>query len=160
MFRYWHEIFALLRGHKEFSNDPRTQIACMVLDADGAGLATACNWIPHTDPASLTRDEKLAISQHAEERALLGVAVEKRPLIHTLVNTGTPCLRCVEKAIEYGVARIVVDHDEDPFRERLKQEPTLFKFAEAKALMEQNGIYLLRMSLVNQGAERDRVVVS
>jgi tRNA(Arg) A34 adenosine deaminase TadA len=108
--------------------------------------AIRANRINHGAPATLSRDARLELSSHSETNVIeecrtTGV----KP--YTILTIGTPCYACVEAMADAGVKRIVIDADEDPFRDRL--DDPKYAFAEAAALAKERGILMVRCSVEN-----------
>ena len=142
-------IFAI-RDHKKHSNDPKTK-TCAAVVVNGIGAAMNTNVILHPEPETLSREERLAFSLHCEVHALLSCT---HVLGGTLYVTGTPCHECAKVIITRGIMRVVIDHDEDPFYERLNAPE--YHFDWAFDLFTRYGVQVVRLSLANQCAEGPR----
>jgi len=141
-----HQLFDYLRGHCEYSNDPVTKTAAVAVCTRGDVRAIRANFIEHGAPETLTRDARLELSTHSEVNVITECAsTGAKP--HTVLTLGTPCYNCVKTMADAGVKRIIIDHDNDPFRDRL--DDPKYAFAEAAALAEERGVELIRCSVIN-----------
>jgi len=141
-----HQLFDYIRGHREVSNDPVTKTAALAICGRGDVRAVRANFINHGAPETLTREARLELATHSEVNVLTECAsAGVQP--HTVISLGTPCYACVKAMADAGVERIIVDADEDPFRDRL--DDPKYAFAEAFALAEERGVELIRCSVTN-----------
>jgi deoxycytidylate deaminase len=139
-----HMLFDHIRGHSGYSNDPVTKTAAVAVTKHGDVRALRANFINHGAPETLSREARLEVSTHAEINVLEECANEHvQP--HTILTLGTPCYACVKAMADAGVQRIIIDDDQDPFRDRL--DDPKYAFAEATALAEERGVELLRCSV-------------
>ena len=141
-----HHIFDYIRAHAAYSNDPVTKTAAVAVCGKGDLRALRANRINHGAPATLSREARLELSFHAE-REVLAECDNANVQPRTIFTTGTPCYDCVERMANAGVTKIIVDADEDPFRDRL--DDPAYAFPEAFALAEERGIELIRCSVIN-----------
>lgn len=139
-----HQLFDYIRGHLNYSNDPVTQTAALAVCGRGDIRAIRANFINHGAPETLTREARLELSTHSEVNVITECANSgDKP--HTIITLGTPCYNCVKVMADAGVKKIIVDADDDPFRDRL--DDPKYAFTEAFALAEERGIELVRISV-------------
>ncbi len=115
----WQKRFIKLAAMiGSWSKEPNTQVGCVIVDSKRRIVSTGYNGFPRhvvddesiiNDPAK--REEKLAMTIHAEENALLfaGRSVEG---CHVYI-THPPCSHCAAKLIQAGVKSITFAKIED-----------------------------------------------
>jgi deoxycytidylate deaminase len=141
-----HQLFDYIRGHCEYSNDPVTKTAAVAVCERGDVRAIRANFIDHGAPETLSREARLEVSYHSE-RNVIHECENSGVQPHTVLTLGTPCYNCVKTMADAGVTRIIIDHDNDPFRDRL--DDPKYAFAEAAALAEERGVELIRCSVID-----------
>ena len=98
------------------SEDPHTQVGCVILDKDRRVLSVGYNGLPpklNINP-QWTREEKLFYFLHAEENALSLVSKSDKPFYAAL--TISPCLSCARNMVAHGIR--VVYYLEEYHREQ------------------------------------------
>lgn len=103
----------IARQVRDYSKDPGTKVGAVV--AHGSRIiATGYNGLPRNYPqdtdfySSCTRDEKLAITTHAEVNAILNAASNGASTSEaTVYVTFPPCSNCVSALVNAGIKRIV-----------------------------------------------------
>ncbi len=136
--------FALLRQTREQSNDPVTQTAAVIQCS--LGQVAKSNWVDHETPGTLTRSERLDLSTHAEIRTM--AAADRLPGIDDLSNLvmqsiGTPCASCAQAIVDFGIGTLFIDHESDPFKDRL--DDPRYDFDKAFRILEKGGTDVRRV---------------
>jgi len=119
MIKKWDRRFLDLAEHVAgWSKDPSTKVGAVI--ADGRRVAAVgFNGFPSgvwdRQERLDDRDQRLALTIHAEENAL-AQAVETRGM--TLYTTHAPCLNCAMRIIQGGIRRVVFDDPDRDYMER------------------------------------------
>lgn len=94
------------------SNDPSTKVGCVLVNQQNQIVSAGFNHLPlDCDPKSLTREEKNALSVHAEHHAL---SLTKEGSHGTAYLWPVePCHRCARKLSRVGIERVVAPIDEE-----------------------------------------------
>ena len=109
MSRKWDARFTELAAHvAQWSKDPTTKVGAVLVDQRNRVVSLGFNGPPRgvVDDPSMSREEKLKRTIHAEENALLFARQDVEGC--TIYVTHPPCGPCTAKLIQAGVERIVV----------------------------------------------------
>lgn len=90
------------------SKDPSSKVGCVIIKPDGSQASAGYNGMPkdvEEGPLWQTREMKLLCVIHAEENALLHAKEDLEGC--TLYVTHSPCCRCLSRAIQKRIKRIV-----------------------------------------------------
>jgi len=119
MIEKWDRRFLDLAEHvSQWSQDPSTKAGVVVADGKRV-VSVGFNGFPSgvwdRQERLDDRDQRLALTIHAEENAL-AQAVETRGM--TLYTTHAPCLNCAMRIIQGGIRRVVFDDPDRDYMER------------------------------------------
>jgi len=120
-----------------WSKDVSTRVGSRVVDPRNRVIAEGFNGPPRgvTDDPSISREQKLRRTIHAEKNVLL---FAQRDLTGcTMYVTHHPCSQCAALIAQSGIARVVVPTPDTPFAERWAED-----IAEAKRIFEESGVQL------------------
>ena len=89
-----------------WSKDPSTQVGAVIVDQRNRIVSVGFNGFPHGIPDdTISREEKLRRTIHAEENALLFANTSVEGC--TIYVTHHPCSRCAAKLIQVGIKKII-----------------------------------------------------
>lgn len=107
----WDERFLKLAEHVSgWSKDPSTKVGAVITDQQNRVISVGYNGFPagiaDTAERLNNRDEKLDLTIHAEENALL---FAQRPLngCNLYVWPLPPCIKCAAKIVQTGIKRVI-----------------------------------------------------
>lgn len=104
-----------------FSKDPSTKVACLVIGADPKKIAFGYNGFPQgiadSDDRLNDKEIKYRLIQHAERNALDNAEFDLRGGV--IVSTLYPCVECAKSIISRGIRTVVTTPS--PIREPWKQ---------------------------------------
>lgn len=102
-------LHEMLERNKRFSDDPDTQISCVIVTKDGREIWGA-NRLPiglHPHDVSLERPEKYDWIEHAERHAIFECALSGTSTYRAkMYLTGFPCVECARAIVNSGIAEL------------------------------------------------------
>lgn len=106
--RFW---LALAQRVAKFSNDPYTQVGCVIVNNRGTLISAGYNSVPGClDVQSLSREAKNRVSIHAEHHALKST-VRSAAGGTAYLWPVEPCGGCAERLTQANIGRIVAPID-------------------------------------------------
>lgn len=124
-----------------WSKDPSSRVGA-VLVVNNRSVSEGFNGPPSCwdddATATLTRDERLAVTIHAEENAIL--FAERGIAGATLYVTHHPCARCAAKLAQKRIKRVVMPEQDESFLLRWSSDVAL-----ARKIFSQAGIDLVEI---------------
>ncbi len=135
------DFFRLARTYAENqSEDPDTQVACIITDQHGFIVAKGANRLPLgacRTTERKTRPEKYKWIEHAERNAIYAAAREGTRLRGCIAYLPWfPCVECARALVQAGIATLVC-HEPDMTDHRWGED-----FTRALALMQEAGVTL------------------
>jgi dCMP deaminase len=116
----WHKRFLRLAAHiATWSQDPSTQVGCVIVAPDRTTRGTGYNGFPRlvddSEDRLNNRDTRLALTVHAELNAVLSAGNVQRCAAYI---TFPPCSACATAMIQAGIAWVIFPEGEAPERWR------------------------------------------
>jgi len=113
----------LLRNISSRSDDPDTQVGCILVGRNSEIRSTGCNRFPkgvRVTTDRLTRPAKYSFMEHAERNAIFNATRNGIPLDGCIsYQSWYSCSECARALIQSGIVEIVIDGSEDnPWRTR------------------------------------------
>lgn len=103
-------LHEMLERNKRFSDDPDTQISCVIFDKDEKNAIWGANRLPiglEPGDVSLERPEKYDWIEHAERHAIYECARHGIRLHGAkMYLTGFPCVECARAIVQVGIAEL------------------------------------------------------
>lgn len=132
------KYFPMLDAIASMSKDPRTQVACIILDHRGAVRSTGYNGFPRGVDDSperyADRETKLKLVAHAEANAIANAAAVGTPLQGCiLLSNKFPCNECAKLVINAGITTVYAPAPEGSWLE--SSQIALQMFEEADVLV-------------------------
>lgn len=94
------------------SDDPKTQIGCVIVDPCNKVRSQGWNSLPHNvhpEPTRFQSPAKYSWIEHAERNAIYAAAMHGTPLAGcTLYVQLMPCADCARAIIQSGITRVVI----------------------------------------------------
>lgn len=147
----------LARHYASWSIDPSTAVGCVIARGKvevSQGYNGFPTGIADTDERLQDREQRLALTLHAEHNAILRVGAALVRGASLYVWPFPPCHRCACDIVQAGIGRVVVPlvEDEEPvmYQRRLRWKESLEL---ARGLFREAGIPLIGLSL-DQETER------
>lgn len=130
------------REVKEWSKDPSTKVAAIIIDSDNNVRAVSYNGFPKgikDDERLNNRELKYSLVQHAESNSIstcakLGIKTDGC----SIAITNFPCSTCMGLLINAGIKKVITSKPTEDYLSRWKESIDL-----SKELMEEAGIELV-----------------
>lgn len=130
------------REVKEWSKDPSTKVAAIIIDSENNTRAVSYNGFPRgiiDDERLYDRNLKYSIVQHAEANSIstcakLGIKTDGC----SIAVTNFPCSTCTGLLINAGIKKVITSKPTEDYLSRWKESIEL-----SKQLMEEAGIELV-----------------
>lgn len=137
---YWEEHKAALAS---YSDDPDTQVACMVFDVDGCEVTCAANKIApgvKVTPERTARPAKYEYIMHAEQRVVANAAFHGLSLCGcTMYVEWFPCATCASLIVTSGIRRLVAERGKYEAR---KDDPR-YGFKASVEILTEGGVEIV-----------------
>lgn len=138
MHKWARRFLGLAQNVATWSRDPSTKVGACIVDINKRIISVGFNGLPQhvrdDNIESMSRDERLRRTIHAEDNAIL---FAQRPLDGcTIYITHAPCARCAGKIIQSGIRSVIVPSPASPeFAERWAED-----YASAAEMFKDAGI--------------------
>jgi len=136
----WIYRFLNLAEHiGQWSKDTGAKVGCVLVNDQNRVISTGYNGPPHgvTDRSDLTREQKLSVTLHAEENAILFATA---PLLGARAFCNyPPCSLCAARLIQVGVKEIHCYTADEAIMKRWKESLDL-----GERLCEEAGVTVTR----------------